>query len=107
MPTKRNNKTKATDDDKRRLELTERYGADEAENIMRMERTEAASQYHQPPDQGPQPADVRTDMKRPRWRRKRRGSSLTPGRERHTKETNLPFADAREQGRAKRKRGKD
>lgn len=98
----RGNNEKAKDE-KRRRELAERYGDDEAEKILRMEHAEAASQYHQPPDQGAQTADVQTDMQHERWRRKRRGPSLVPDSDRHTRETQLPFEEARDEGRKKRR----
>lgn len=63
MQEKSNNPERENEEARRRRELTEMYGKEKAEEIMRMEKKDpAASQFHQPADQGEQDADVRSAM---------------------------------------------
>ncbi len=63
MQGQRDNPGKTNEETRRSRELTEMYGKEKAEEIMRMEKKDpGASRYHQPNDQGEKDADVRSAM---------------------------------------------
>lgn len=52
----------------RKEELIEQYGQERAEKIIRGEEDSAATDFHQPPDQGVSPASANKAMREPQRR---------------------------------------
>ncbi len=103
MQEKSDHPERSNEEARRHRELTEMYGKEKAEEIMRMEKDPAASQFHQPTDQGEQDADVRSAMQNTARRAGGRTPAPMPGdAERQSEGIQDSAEDAGNKGREKR-----
>ncbi|MBD3320926.1 MAG: hypothetical protein GF350_07535 [Chitinivibrionales bacterium] len=66
------------DQEKRKCELVQRYGPEEAKTILKKEQAEGVSKFHQPPESLPTPSEVEECMEDPGKPERERAQGVEP-----------------------------
>lgn len=91
--------------EQRKKDLTEQYGKEAAEKILRSEEDNTLTEFHQPPDQGVQSASAYEAMQEPRRREQTDSPNpVEPDADRNAVEHRDTAEEAADQGRKARKK---